>query len=149
MTVRKGFGLALLAAAVVFALAPLYRSGDASIPVHHLFHSIMLLGAAVAGLMLTTPQGNSEGHNVGLLVLAFVFPVIAMFLMWPSEYAIFERSPVLHAGEHLGLVLLGFLTAFAGRRYTAGVGVAATVSLLIMSFLAIGGYGTSPPPSVH
>lgn len=139
-------GWAVLVTTIVFALAPLYRNGDFTIPVHHLLHALMLLGGAVAALLLTTsPQPPLRG-NPFWLVIAFVTPVLSMFLMWPSDYSVFERSPMLHASEHVGLVVFGFVTAFAGRRYAPGIGIAATASLLLMALLAIGGYGVSPPP---
>lgn len=91
--------------------------------------------------------GPRQGKTAWL-VAAVVTPMLAMFLMWPSEYALFERSPLLHATQHLGLVGLGFLTGYAGQRFAAGIGVVASLSVLLMGLLAIGGYGTSPPASV-
>ena len=76
-------------------------------------------------------------------------PILAMFLMWPSEYALFERSPLLHAAQHLGLVGLGFVTGYAGQRYAAGIGIVASLSLLLIG--AFGDWGISelrPPAQV-
>ena len=147
MTNRPIWAWAVLIATIVFALAPLYRSGDVSIPVHHFLHVVMLAGAALSALLFTAPEALRQGKATWL-VAAVVTPILAMFLMWPSEYALFERSPLLHAAQHLGLVGLGFVTGYAGQRYAAGIGIVASLSLLLMGLLAIGGYGTSPPPQV-
>lgn len=145
---RRLYAWVILAATIVFALAPLYRTGDVSVPVHHLLHVIILFGGAVSALLLTAAVVMPRGDQPLWLALAVVAPLFAMFLMWPSEYSFFERSPLLHAAEHLGLVGFGFLTGYAGQRYAAGIGVVASLSLLLMGLLAIGGYGTSPPPQV-
>jgi mono/diheme cytochrome c family protein len=145
---RRIWAWVVLVATTVFALAPLYRSGDVSIPVHHFLHVIMLAGAAFSALLFTVPVALRQGKAIWL-VAAVVTPLLAMFLMWPSEYALFERSPLLHAAQHLGLVGLGFVTGYAGQRYASGIGVVASLSLLLMGLLAIGGYGTSPPPQVR
>lgn len=147
MKSRRISAWAVLIATIVFALAPLYRSGDVSIPVHHFLHVVMLAGAALAALLFTAPAALQRG-KAPWLIAAVVTPILAMFLMWPSEYALFERSPRLHAAQHLGLVSLGFVTGYAGQRYAAGIGIVASLSLLLMGLLAIGGYGISPPPQV-
>lgn len=146
---RRVAGLVVLAATVVFALAPLYRSGDVTVPVHHLLHAIMLFGAALAALLLTASPKPPLHGSTWWLVLAVIAPLLAMLLMWPSEYSVFDRSPLLHTSEHMGLVVLGFVTAFAGCRYAPGIGAVASASLVLMALLAIGGYGISPPPTVR
>lgn len=147
MSARRLAAWAILAATIVFALAPLYRSGDVPVPIHHLLHVIVLAGGAVSALLLTATAARRR-ETVGWLVIAVVTPLLAMFLMWPSEYAVFERSPLLHAAQHLALMGLSFTTGYAGQRYAAGIGAVATLSLLLMGCLAIGGYGISPPPQL-
>lgn len=147
MKSRRIWAWAVLVATIAFALAPLYRSGDVSIPIHHLLHVVMLAGAALSALLFTAPEAPRQGKAAWLIVAVMV-PILAMFLMWPSEYALFEHSPLLHAAQHLGLVGLSFLTGYAGQRFAAGIGAVASLSLLLMGLLAIGGYGISPPPQV-
>lgn len=144
---RQLWAWAILAATVVFALAPLYREGEVSVPLHHLLHVVMLVGAAVSALLLVSPVALSRGRALWL-ILSIVSPLLAMFLMWPSDYSVFERSPMLHVAQHLGLVVFGFLTGYAGQRYAAGIGVVMSLSLGLMGLLAIGGYGVSPPLQV-
>lgn len=147
MNRRHLWGWGILTATVVFALAPLYREGEVSVPLHHLLHAIMLVGAAVSALLIVSPVALSRGRAIWL-ILSIVSPLLAMFLMWPSDYSVFERSPMLHVAQHLGLVVFGFLTGYAGQRYAAGIGVVMSLSLWLMSFLAIEGYGVSPPLQV-
>ncbi len=116
-------------------------------PLHHLLHVIMLVGAGVSALLLTSPVTLSRGR-APWLVLSIVSPLLAMFLMWPSDYSVFERSPMLHVAQHLGLVFFGFLTGYAGQRYAAGIGIVMSLSLWLMGLLAIGGFGVSPPLQV-
>lgn len=148
MNSRRLWAWVILGATIIFALAPLYREGDLPIPLHHLLHAIMLFGAGVAALMLTAPGARSARGRGVWLIIAIVSPLLAMFLMWPSEYAVFEHAPWLHVAQHLGLVSLGFLTAYAGKRFAAGIGIVMSASLWLMALLAVGGYGVSPPLQV-
>ena len=148
MNLRQRWGWLTLAATVIFALSPLYRRGEMSIPLHHLLHVIMLFGAAVSALMIAAPGTPPARGRAPWLLLSIVSPLLAMFLMWPSEYSVFERAPLLHVAQHLGLVFFGFLTGYAGKRYAAGIGVVMSASLWLMGLLAIGGFGVSPPLQV-
>lgn len=143
---RRLWAWIILGATVLYACAPLYREGDVSVPLHHLLHVFMLFGAALSALLLVSPPTPPRRGRFLWLVIAVVTPAFAMFLMWPSDYSIFEHTPILHVTQHLGLVALGFLTGYAGQRYAASVGVIMSSSLWLMGLLAIGGYGTSPPP---
>ncbi len=139
----------VLLATVLFALAPLYRHGDVPIAIHHLLHALILFGAALAALLFTWPGAPRAPGRVPWLLITLLSPLAAMLLMWPSEYSVFEREPALHALQHLGLVLFGFLTAYAGQRFAAGIGIAMSATMLLMGLLAAGGFGVSPPLQVH
>ena len=143
MTARR-IGYAVLALTILFALAPLYR-GQVEFPtrVHHLLHAVILIGAALSGLLIARPQARSSARGLWL-VASVVAPMLAMLLMWPSEYSPLEKLPGAHTAEHLGLVLFGFITAYAGQQYAAGVGVAMSLSMWLMAFLAAWGFGVSP-----
>lgn len=142
----RALGYAVLALTVVFALAPAYRgAADFPIRIHHLLHAAILIGAGVSALLLTRRSPAPLTTRAVWLVLSIVAPLIAMLLMWPSEYSPLDKLPAAHAFEHLGLALFGFLTAYAGQQYAYGVGTAMTLSLWVMAFLAAWGFGVSPP----
>jgi hypothetical protein len=134
---------------VIYALAPLYREGEEPpTSVHHLLHAAVILGGVIVGLLLYDPaRARPEREHPVWLVLAIGAPIAAMFLMWPSEYAFLDKHPGGHAIEHLGLVVLGFLTAYAGQRYARGIGWAMSLGLLFMALVAALGFGVSPPPA--
>jgi hypothetical protein len=146
MTARRIAGLAILAATLLFALAPAYR-GTAEIPIreHHLFHTATLIGAALAGILLSSASPSSIPMRRVWLMLSILAPILAMLLMWPSEYSPLEHVPAEHVVEHFGLVLFGFLTGYAGQRYATGLGVAMSASLWLMALAAAWGFGVSPP----
>ena len=142
---RNVAGSAILVLAVLFGLAPLVR-GAVDLPVaqHHLLHSVLILGAVASALCFATPSRDTTGGRYGWLLLTVISPLVAMLLMWPSEYAWFERNPNAHALQHLALITLGFLSAFAGQRYVAGVGWASGLSLLFMAVGSTWGFGVAP-----
>jgi hypothetical protein len=134
---------------VLYALTPLVR-GEAELPtgLHHLLHAAMIAGAVIVGVLLYEPdRAHTDREQPFWLAFAVAAPIGAMFLMWPSEYAFLDRHPSGHAIEHLGLVVLGFVTAYAGERYARGIGWAMSLSLLFMAMVAALGFGVSPPPS--
>jgi mono/diheme cytochrome c family protein len=140
----------VLAVTIVFAIAPAYR-GQIELPVrvHHLLHAMVLVLAAFTGLLFARSAAPAKGSRAFWLIVTIVAPMLAMFLMWPSNYSPLDRLPAAHTAEHLGLALLGFLTAYAGQQYATGVGVAMSLSLWAMAFLAAWGFGVSPPLQVQ
>lgn len=141
----RPLGYLVLVLTVVFALAPLYR-GEVEFPVriHHLLHAGILIGAALAGLLIARRSQSSVAARATWLVVSIIAPLLAMLLMWPSEYLPLDKLPAAHAVEHLALLFLGFLTAYAGQKYAYGVGAAMAFSLWAMAFLAAWGFGVSP-----
>ncbi len=145
----RTLGYVVLALTVLFALAPAYRTGvEFPVRIHHLLHAIILIGAALSGLLIARRSPAAFTKRATWLVLSIVAPMLAMLLMWPSEYSPLEKLPAAHVFEHLGLALLGFLTAYAGQQYAYGVGTAMALSLWTMAFLAAWGFGVSPPLQV-
>ncbi len=149
MNLRPRIGGLILVATAVFALSPLFRHGiEISTSEHHLMHAAMLAGAALSGILLAGSLERERPGGVLWLVMAMVAPVLAMLLMWPSEYSYLETHPYGHIAEHFGLVLFGFTTGYAGERYANGIGWAAGISVVAMAVLAIWGYGIAPA-SLH
>lgn len=139
-------GTVVLILTVLFALAPAYRGqGEFPIRIHHVLHAVMLIGAALAGLLVARRSPAPVTTRAAWLVLSIVAPILAMLLMWPSAYSPLGKLPLAHVFEHLGLVLLGFVTAYAGQQYAYGVGAAMSLTLWAMAFLAAWGFGVSPP----
>ncbi len=127
----RTLGYLVLGLTIIFALAPVYRAPE-EIPVrvHHMLHGIVLIGAAIAGLLFAVRTAAPARMRWLWLVLCVVAPMLAMLLMWPSEYSPLDKLPAAHTAEHLGLVGLGFLTAYAGQKYAMGVGVAMSLELV-------------------
>jgi mono/diheme cytochrome c family protein len=138
--------VAVLVATVLFAVAPLGR-GRAELPIaqHHLLHALLVAGAAIGGILVCRPRAPGTRSSPGWIAVAMGAPILTMMLMWPSEYSFFEQHPAGHVLEHLGLVVLAFITGFAGERFAGGVGWAAGGSAVLMALLAAGGFGFSPP----
>lgn len=145
MTKQTIVATAILLAVLVFALAPLYRPDvDIPIPLHHALHAVMIAGAALAGILLAGSSARERRSGAGWLIVAMFTPVLAMLLMWPSEYSYFELHPYGHVVEHLGLIALGFATGYSGQRYANGIGWASGIGIVSMAVLAIWGYGVAP-----
>lgn len=143
---RRTLGYLIAVLTVIFALAPAYRPEE-QIPtrIHHLLHAVVLIGAGLAGILIAHRKQAPLSKRAAWLVLSIVAPMLAMFLMWPSNYSPLDRLPAAHVFEHLGLAILGFLTGYAGQQYAYGVGTAMSLSMWCMAFLAAWGFGVSPP----
>lgn len=143
---QRWTGIALGVIALLFVLAPAFRGAlEISTREHHVLHGVMLIFAIGSGIFIA---GKGELRRIaggsGFLLLSIFAPVFAMLLMWPSEYSYFEMHPFGHVLEHFGLVVLGFVTGYAGQRYASGIGWAMGLSLLAMAFLAAWGFGVAP-----
>ncbi len=134
----------ILVATTALALAPLYRSGDIPIPLHHALHAVMMAGAALAGILFAGSLARERRSGVPWLLVAMFAPVIAMLLMWPSQYSYFEQHPYGHVAEHLGLMFLGFTAGYGGQRYANGIGWASGMGIVAMAVLSVWGYGVGP-----
>lgn len=143
---RRTIGYLVLVVTVIFALAPAYRPEE-QIPtrIHHLLHAIVLIGAGSAGILIAYRKQAPLTTRAVWLVVSILAPMLAMFLMWPSNYSPLDKLPAAHVFEHLGLAAFGFLTAYAGQQYANGVGTAMSLSMWMMAFLAAWGFGVSPP----
>ncbi len=146
---RKTVAVILAIVSFAVALGPLVR-GDLEIPtgLHHLLHAGAIAIAAACGLMFAAPPPpGSAWENPKCLAVAVGAPILAMVLMWPSEYAWLERHPLGHVAEHLGLVVLGFASAYGGQRYARGIGWASALVLVAMAVVAAFGFGVAPAPT--
>lgn len=149
MTAGRIVGAAILALTALAALEPLVGGvEEVSVPQHHLLHAALVVGAVVAGVLLSAPAGRAERSRPGWIVVAFVAPIAMMALMWPSELRFCELHPWIHVLEHLGIIAMAFVCAYAGERFASGIGWAAGGSALVMSLLAVGGFGVEPPSTV-
>lgn len=141
--IRRIAGFLALAVALILSMAPLVvQDNDIATRAHHIDHAVLMALGAFAGLILAR---RSEGESPGWIWIAVIAPIIAMFGMSPSLYAIADRAPLLHATDHLVFVILAFLTAYAGQRYVYYVGWATAALLESMAVVAALGYGVAPP----
>lgn len=141
MKERRVVGAIVLGATFLFSLAPLVRGGDLPTAEHHLLHAAILAGAAFAGILFASTTTPSP-RRMAWLIAALVAPMVAMLLMWPSEYAFFEQHKFGHVLEHLGILVCGFVSGYGGQRFARGIGWAAGTSAVAMGVLAAWGYGT-------
>lgn len=146
MTVRRIVFVGSALAGIVLSAMPVI-TGERGIAVqaHHLDHAVLMLLGAIAGLALYA--GTDDGESAPWLWVAVLCPLLAMLLMSPSLYAVVDRSPWLHALDHLVFVALAIVTAYAGQRYVRGVGVASALLLESMAVVAAFGYGLAPAAS--
>lgn len=140
---RKIVAAVALLVALVLSLMPLFSNDrDVGVTQHHLDHAVLMFLGAIAGLALYRRNGDRESPP--WLWLAVLAPLVAMVLMAPSLYAIVDRTPGLHAVDHLVFVALAVLTAYGGQRYVRGVGWGTALVLETMAVVAAFGYGVAP-----
>jgi mono/diheme cytochrome c family protein len=148
MRPQQQLAAAIGALTVLLALVPLVNGEEVSTAQHHLMHVPLIAGGLIAGVLAWDPARTRSSQFAPLvLLIAVIAPILAMFLMWPSEYAFLDRHPGGHAIEHLGLVALAFVTAYTGQWYAAGIGWAMGAALFLMALLAPFGFGVSPGPA--
>lgn len=135
----------LLGLTIVAALVPLFL-GSVDLPTaqHHLLHAALIAGALISALLFAAPSHKTGAAHYGWLLVAILSPVAVMMLMWPSEYAWFERHPGGHVLEHLSIIGFAFATGYAGQRYAAGIGWVTGLSLLFMAIASAWGFGVAP-----
>jgi hypothetical protein len=123
MRPQQQLGVVIGALTLLLALVPLIDSEEVSTAQHHVMHIPLIAGGALSGLLMWDPARlRSPRLAPALLLIAVIAPILAMFLMWPSEYAFLEKHPWGHTIEHLDLVVLAFITAYTGQWYASGIG---------------------------
>lgn len=118
-----------------------------SIPVHHLVHAVMALGAGMFALAMAEKLPPQRSERSMWVIPATLAPIFGLFLMWPSEYAYLMEHHVLHMLDHLGIIAFGWLAVFAAQAYVRGLGWLTLVLLVAMNATAASGFGVSPAPS--
>lgn len=126
---------------------PLRAHEMTTIPVHHLLHAGMAIGAGLLALALAAKLPRQNRETTWWVVPAVLAPIIGLFLMWPSEYAYLMNHPWLHLLDHLGIALCSVLAVFAAQAYARGLGWPILALLVGMDAAAAGGFGVSPGPS--
>jgi len=116
-----------------------------SVPAHHIGHAVVIAFGIATGLVVTADSKAREKHPAAIWIAPVVAaPMAAMYLMWPPSLGYVDVHPALHALEHLGFVLLGFITAYGGERYVRGVGWTTGILLECMALAAAGFFGVAP-----
>lgn len=126
---------------------PLRMQEMTTIPVHHLLHAGMAVGAGLLAMALAAKLPPREKERVWWVLPAALAPAAGLFLMWPTEYAYLMGHPWLHLLDHLGIALCSVLAVFASQAYVRGLGWPMLVLLVAMDAGAAGGFGVSPGPS--
>lgn len=137
---RRILAAAVFTAAVVLSFEPVLIGGPAlGTHEHHLVHAGLMLLGVIAGLLAY--DGAQRPSSVAWLWLTVLPPVAVAILMSPDLYERLDPLPLLHCLYHVALVLLAMLTAYAGQRYTRGVGWMSAIVLEFMAFASAWGYG--------
>lgn len=118
-----------------------------TIPVHHLLHAGMAVGAGMLAMALATLLPRRDRERSGWVVLAVLAPAVGLLLMWPSQYAYLMAHPWLHVLDHVGIALCSLVAVFAAQAYVRGLGWLMLVLVVGMDAAAAGGFGVSPGPS--
>lgn len=139
-------GMGVVGAALVLdgILMPFLSHEMTTIPVHHLLHTGMALGAGLLAMALAARLPQRERERTWWVIPAVLAPAASLFLMWPSEYAALMSHPWLHALDHLGIALCGILSIYAAQAYVRGLGWPMLVLVVAMNAAAAGGFGVSP-----
>ena len=115
-----------------------------TIPVHHLLHAGMAVGAGMLAMVLATLLPPQKRERTGWVLPAVLAPTVGLLLMWPSEYAYLMRHPFMHVLDHVGIAVCSVLAVFAAQAYVRGLGWPMMVLLVGMDAAAAGGFGVSP-----
>jgi cytochrome c551/c552 len=133
-TVIMGYGI----------LVVLFSHELTTIPVHHLLHAGMAVGAGMLAMALAACLPPRERERSGWVLPAVLAPTVGLFLMWPTEYAYLMGHPWLHVLDHVGIALCSVLAVFSAQAYVRGLGWPMLVLLIGMDAAAAGGFGVSP-----
>lgn len=142
--IRAFIAIAASAIAAVLSFMPVITGErDIAIHVHHLDHAVLIFFGVVSGLALARAR-DPRGESPRWIWPAILAPVVTMFLMAPSLYAVADKAPVTHSLDHLLFVLLAAVTAYSGQRYVRGIGWTTAMMLELMALAAAFGYGIAP-----
>ncbi|HEX5398581.1 MAG TPA: c-type cytochrome [Verrucomicrobiae bacterium] len=146
--------IALIGAGIVGAVimsygivVVLFSHEMTTIPVHHLLHAGMAVGAGMLAMALASLLPPQNRERSGWVIPTVVAPAVGLLLMWPSEYAYLMGHPWLHVLDHAGIALCSLLAVFAAQAYVRALGWPMLVLLVGMDAAAAGGFGVSPGPS--
>ena len=134
----------MLLVTAMAALVPLVHP-TVELPIwqHHLLHAGLLMGSALAGILVVPRTRSGSGGGAFWLLPAILAPIVAMFAMWPSGYSYFETHPWGHIVEHFVLIALGCLSTYAAETYAFGLGWVVGGAMVFMAVAAARGFGVS------
>lgn len=140
--------VAAVSGALATALAAQSLAGGAEaidVKSHHLTHAVLILGGAASALALaaTNRRHAPYSEQPPWLLPAILGPLGGMVLMVPTLYPYMNGHPVIHVFSHFGHIIAGFIAAWCGERYRAGIGWAMTLFLEGMAVGAAFGFGVT------
>lgn len=141
---RIGIGIFGLVIMSYGTLVVLFSHELTTIPVHHLLHAGMAVGAGLFAMALAACLPPRERERSGWVLPAVLAPSVGLFLMWPSEYAYLMGHPWLHVLDHVGIAVCSVLAVFSAQAYVRGLGWPMLVLLVGMDAAAAGGFGVTP-----
>ena len=125
-------------------LVVLFSHELTTIPVHHLLHAGMAVGAGMLAMALAAGLPPQNRERSGWVLPAVLAPAVGLLLMWPTEYAYLMGHPWLHVLDHIGIAVCSALAVFSAQAYVRGLGWPMLVLLIGMDAAAAGGFGVSP-----
>ncbi|MEO6923130.1 MAG: c-type cytochrome [Acidobacteriaceae bacterium] len=147
MTRKTTIGMGAVGVIVMMAGGYIAARNMMSIPVHHLVHAVMALGAGMLALAMAERLPPRSTERSLWVLPATLAPIFGLFLMWPSEYAYLMAHPALHLLDHAGIIGLSCLAVYAAQAYVRGLGWPMLILLVAMNATAAGGFGVAPAPS--
>lgn len=132
---------------MVGGIAATMHMGMTSIPVHHLLHAGMTLGAGMLALALAARLPPRHSERSVWIISVILAPILGLILMWPSEYAYLMEHHGLHMLDHAGIIAFSWLAVYAAQAYVRGLGWPMLVLMVSMNAAAAGGFGVAPAPS--
>ncbi|MEO6981599.1 MAG: c-type cytochrome [Edaphobacter sp.] len=141
-------GTGVVGAVIVLGgIAATIHMGMTSIPVHHMLHAGMTLGAGMLAIAMAATLPSRYSERSAWVIWAILAPIFELFLMWPSEYAYLMEHHGLHMLDHAGIIGCSWLAVFAAQAYVRGLGWPMLVLMVLMNAAAAGGFGVAPAPS--
>ena len=147
MTRMTYVGMGVVGSAIMIGTGIAATRYPMSIPVHHLLHAGMALGAGMLAMALAAKLPPQRSERSLWVIPATLAPILGLFLMWPSEYAYLMEHHRLHLLDHAGIIACSWLAVFAAQAYVRGLGWPMLVLTVAMDAAAAGGFGVSPGPS--
>ena len=136
--------LGIAAVADIVLLLPLGPI-EPPLALHHLEHGVLLLIGGAFALRGTVKASPMTGASALWLLAALLLSLVSLVGMVPDLYDYVDTHPLAHAGLHVALVAVGYLSVFTARRYAPALGPLWLGVYAVMTIVAVTGFGVPAP----